>query len=157
MNGSGIDLVGRHDLQNIANGVYAQDRSGQANSAIHFSYGSALAPPGVYFDPATGGFTVMAWLKLASLEEWMRIIDFGTKQGTNTADNIIISIGNKNNLRMLISNNGVGTFDNNDLSAYNNLLVKNTWFHFAVSVSNTLSKVTMYFDGANEVSSTLPG
>ena len=71
MNGSGIDLVGRQHLQNIENGVYAEERNGQANSAIHFSYGSALAPPGVYFDCATGGFTVMAWVKLSSLEEYV--------------------------------------------------------------------------------------
>ena len=85
------------------------------------------------------------------------IIDFGTTEGTNAADNIIICIGEYKSLRIFISNNGVGKFDTHGLSAYNNLLVENTWFHFAVTVSNTLSKVTMYFDGANEVSSTLPG
>ena len=115
-------------------------------SAIHFSYGYALVPPDVYFDPSTGGFTVMAWVKLSSLDSWMRFIDFGNAQS------ILVGINTKKNLIFVLRINGVDTFRKD----YTELSVS-SWFHFSISVSITMSKVTFYLDGANEISHILPG
>ena len=151
MDGSGIDLVRRHDLEILENGVYAEDRNGKANSAIHFSYSYALVPPDVYFDPATGGFTVMVWFKLSSLENWQRLIDFGTEQDGG-GDNIFVSKSINNQLRFEMKNNALLTLQKDFF-----VISTGIWFHLTVSLSNTLSKVTFYLDGSNEVSYSLPG
>lgn len=152
MDGSGVDLIGRHDLQTIVNGNFAEDRNGKANSAIHFSYGYALAPPDVYFDPVTGGFTIMAWIKMSSLELWQRFIDFGSSVNSHMNDHVFFVLGLNNKMTFILSNNGVETF-----RAESYVISTGTWFHFTISLSNTMSKVTYYLDGTNEISSALPG
>ena len=34
-------------------------------------------PAGVYFDPATGGFSIMAWIKLSAYASYQAITEFG--------------------------------------------------------------------------------
>jgi len=57
------------------------DRFGNADSALLFKGGYAVVPPGVYFDAAIDGFTVMLWLKLLNTnqkaERNQTIIEFG--------------------------------------------------------------------------------
>lgn len=151
MDGSVIDLVSRHDLQIIENAVLADDRNGKPNSAVHFDYGYAYAPAAVYFDPATGGFTLMAWAKFLTINDqiYTRIIDFATDVGNQ--DSLLIFIF-EGNLKLFLTNNDV-------ISAETLIHTpsENIWFHFAVSVSYELSELSIYVDGSNVYTGSLPG
>jgi len=77
-----IDTVGGKNMTLLEKKFQTTtDRFGNANSALLFNGGYAVVPPGVYFDPATGGFTVMLWLKhlytSQLAEKKQTIIEFG--------------------------------------------------------------------------------
>ena len=152
MDGSGIDIINQYDLNIIQNGDFASDRIGKTKSAIEFSYGYAYVPPGVYIDPATGGFTMMLWVRFKSLENWMRVIDFGTDLNTVNSDGFFITI-NHGKLSFLINNKQKSIlFRENDIYTVNI-----DWFHFAISVSNTLKTVGYFINGKNVKNSVMPG
>jgi len=71
------DSISRCDLTVPTNIAPSVDRFGNANSAYYFNNGYAVAPPGVYFDPSTGGATIMVWIKAVSINRYQRVIDFG--------------------------------------------------------------------------------
>ena len=71
------------------NGELANDRFGTPGGSIYFKYGYGSVAPGVYFDPATGGFTVMAWMKFVSISNHMRLIDFALNFDNN---NVFVQI-----------------------------------------------------------------
>lgn len=150
MDGSVIDLVNRHDLQIIENAVLADDRNGKSNSAIHFDYGYAYAPAAVYFDPATGGFTLMAWAKFLTINDqiYSRIIDFSTE---DNQDSVLIYIF-EGNLKFFLKSDSI---DKPNQIIHTPSV--NTWFHFAVSVNYELSEYSMYVDGSNVYTGSLPG
>jgi len=83
------DTVSKCDLKIELNGALDTDRFGKVSSALFLNNGYATAPPGIYFDPATGGFTVMSWIKIASTGPSLRIIDFGNGA---ESDNIMFGL-----------------------------------------------------------------
>jgi len=88
----------------------------------------ASVPPGVYFDPATGGFTFMAWVKANSYNNWQRIFDFGNGQN----ENIILAFRDRDNKPLLETNSGglVRT------ATFTTIISLNSWYHIAVSVTD---------------------
>ena len=151
MDGNGIDLIARNDLQEIHNGIYDSDRNGKANSAIHFSYGYALIPPDVYFDPATGGFTFMVWFKMSSLEGWQRLIDVGTHESGAGQNIYVAKYYGSPELYIRIKNSHSITHN------YVFAITTNTWYHLAMSLSQTQSKISYFLNGANLIIHPLTG
>ena len=62
------------------------DQFNKSNSALAISHGYATVPASVYFNPETGGFTIMVWVKLSSINQNRRIIEFGN--GGSSSDNM---------------------------------------------------------------------
>ena len=123
------------------NGQLTTDRFGNPDSALQLSKGYASVPPGVYFDPATGGFTFMSWIKIISLNSYQRIFDFGLGPD---ADNILIPCdGQSLNLyfETYLSGAYMGRF-------YFPQIELNKWYHLAVSVSGSTAK--LFLDGVKQ-------
>ncbi len=138
VNGSTIDDIGQKNMVIRSNGQLTADRYGIPNSALRFSGGFASVPPGVYFDPATGGFTFMAWIQVFSYNSWQRIFDFGISEAN---ENILLTFPFRyDKLRLDTYNaaNKIG-FD------FTMSVRTNVWYHIAVSVSAGVS--TFYQDG----------
>ena len=91
---------------------WATDRFNNPNSALYFHLGYSQAPPGMYFDPATGGFTVMLWIKLISYNSWQRVIDFANGPGLDNCIFVFPSSTLQVDLRNSISGglNSIGKF-----------------------------------------------
>ena len=63
-------------LNTFHNAEFSNDRFGNPKSALLLNHGHVKVPPGIYFDPATGGFTIMLWIKVLSHKDWLSILDF---------------------------------------------------------------------------------
>ena len=61
------DVIGGRDMTIESNGELAPDRFNISGGSIFFKNGYATVPDDVYFNPETGGFTAMAWIKYLSL------------------------------------------------------------------------------------------
>ena len=122
------------------NAALSADRFGNANSALYFNHGYATAPPGVYFDPDTGGFTVMVWFKPVTINSFQRIFDFG-----NGPDNNNIFVANVGTNPTLYSNIFPGGINSLSVSS----VVINVWVHitFTSRDSNTQEASKFYFNG----------
>jgi len=72
-----VDIAGGHNMTIIGNVHSIEDRLGNPQSALLFNGGHAILPPGVYFDPATGGFTIMLWIRLLSFNNIQQVINVG--------------------------------------------------------------------------------
>ena len=110
------------------------------NASIQFNGGYALLPSDVYFDPATGGFTFMLWVKVEKLSDWMRIFDFG---------NVQYNTGKMNTFFVFMLNGYIGLLAKDfwDFNAYPVLL--NNWFHLTVSYDLKLDTFYFYLNGGN--------
>jgi len=130
------------------NAALSADRFDNANSALYFNHGYATAPPGVYFDPDTGGFTVMVWFKPVTINSCQRIFDFG-----NGPDNNNIFVANSGTNPTLYSNIFPGGINSLSVSS----VVINVWVHitFTSRDSNTQAASKFYFNGI--LDSTAPG
>lgn len=144
------DSIGGKKLQININGAPALDRNWNANSALEFTAGYAYAPTGVYFDPANGGSTAMAWVKFKTLTNWQRIFDFGNQADTNIRDHIYISIKNS---KVAISVANDGTRINGE---GNTQVTANTWIHVALSIDTVELNATVYVNGIRDGSWELP-
>jgi len=93
-------------------------------------------PAGIYFG---SDFTVTVWVKLYSVQNYVRILDFG--KGTRF-DNIIISAGMDG-----LSTVGFWIFNESKHSLLKSLstLKLNTWVHIAVVLKDTLASI--YLNG----------
>jgi len=80
------DLVNGKNMTLQKNVQPTKDRFGNANSALFFNHGFTSLPPGVYFDPATGGFTIMLWIRLLSFNNTQQVFDFGNGYDINTIE-----------------------------------------------------------------------
>jgi len=80
------DLVNGKNMKLQKNVQPTTDRFGNANSALAFNHGFTWLPSGVYFDPATGGFTIMLWIRLLSFNYTQEVIHFGNGIYTNTIE-----------------------------------------------------------------------
>ena len=69
------DIVNEADLLNISfNASRSKDRFNQSESAIRLTSGYYKMAPRVYFN---GNFTLMAWVKLNSIQFNSRLMDVG--------------------------------------------------------------------------------
>jgi len=129
------DSVGRCDLTSPTNIAPSTDRFGNANSAYYFNNGYAVAPPGVYFDPSTGGATIMVWFKAVSINLWQRVIDFGI----GTTENVLFSNYFQNpTFNLHLNPNGLRLVSVSAVS-------ENVWVHLTATFTTTYSKI--YFNG----------
>jgi len=129
------DSVGRCDLTSPTNIAPSTDRFGNASSAYYFNNGYAIVPPGVYFDPSTGGATIMVWFKAISINVWQRVIDFGI--GTTE----VIQFGNfgtNSYVNLHVNPGGLRVVSQNSVSV-------NVWVHLTATFNTTSSKI--YFNG----------
>ena len=75
---------------------FTYDRFCNAYSAIYFNIGYLQVPSGAYFK---GDFTVTAWIKLISFNQFSQIIDFGNG---NFLNNVMFGLSSLDNLRLLM-------------------------------------------------------
>jgi hypothetical protein len=78
-----VDIAGGHNMTIISNVNSTEDRFDNAQSALLFNGGHAILPPGVYFNPDTGGFTIMLWIRLLSINKVQQVFKVGN--GLNKA------------------------------------------------------------------------
>jgi len=71
-----IDLVSGKNMTAQQSLGTATDRLGRAHAALLFNAAFATLPPGAYFDLASGGFTLVLWLRLLSLDGDQAILAF---------------------------------------------------------------------------------
>ena len=136
--GSTIDVIGQMNMEIKLNGQLTTDRFGNPDSALLLNKGYASVPSGIYFDPATGGFTFMAWIKITSVNFYQTIFDFSLGQN---ADHILICFYQKSHILyfetyLLGSSQAISYFPQIEL---------NKWHHIAASISGSTS--TLYLDG----------
>jgi len=121
------------------NGALSTDRFGNLNSALLLNSGYTTVPAGVYFDPATGVFSVMTWIKLSAYADRQAIIDFGNGA---PSDNIVFYFDGTTGAGILLIADG-SPFVN---TAFNSQLVNmREWTHLSVSVSSSVA--TYYING----------
>jgi hypothetical protein len=138
VNETTVDNYGGKDMTLMTNAQLSADRMGKPNGAVCFSKGFASVPPGVYFDPATGGFTFMAWIQVFSYAFYQRIFDFGLGQQN---ENVLLTFSSSSRYLRLDTYN-VGLQNRGE---FRNPIDPNEWRHVAVSVTGTVS--TFYIDG----------
>lgn len=115
-----------------------EDRFGNPDSAILIELGGyATLPSGIYFDPETGGFTFMLWIKLLSLNAWQPIIDIGSGQNE---DNIMLRFKSITILNANIVNDNI----HKKLDSPTDNL-EQVWTHIALSVEGFT--VNIYING----------
>ncbi len=122
----------------MKNSSLTEDRFGTLTSALVIASGFGSVPAGVYFDPATGGFTVMLWIKMLYFTNGPNIIDFGNGAGN---DNIRLAILATGQPRLSVYKNMTGVFKN-----FLGAIKLNEWSHVAVSVVG--SKYFNYINGS---------
>ena len=83
MSGSLNDLIDGKDMTIIENCRLIEDRFGNYESALLIEKGLATLPSSIYFDPTTGGFTIMLWVKALSINPYARIFEFFTTDETH--------------------------------------------------------------------------
>jgi len=144
--GSTIDVIGMMDMKLELNAQLTTDRLGNPKSALLFNKDYASVPPSVYFDPSTGGFTVMVWLKILSNSQisCQRIFDFGNGQDI---DSVVWYFGPESLLNSYIhpffyTRN---TRSEEPVSTSVDHIELNKWYHFTVSISN--NNLVWYIDG----------
>lgn len=138
------DVISGKNLILKSNGRICANRFGEENSAIHLEKGYGEFPVGIYFGPS--GYTYMIWLKVFSISNHQRIIEFG-----NGINNNNIGIGiHRNGTSIVISllQFKSRTFFSCVLSSSNFQL--NEWKHLAVSVGEL--KSSLYVNGVEAVS-----
>jgi len=122
----------------VKNSSLTEDRFGTLTSALVIASGFGSVPAGVYFDPATGGFTVMVWIKMLYLTNEPSIIDFGNGYYN---DNIRLTIQVTGKPRLSIYKNMTGV-----AKSFLSAIKLNEWSHVAVSVVG--SKYFNYINGS---------
>ena len=119
------DSISQCNLTNSTNVFPSVDRFGNANSSMYFNNGYATAPSGVYFNPATGGFTVMVWFKSVNpINSYQKIIDCGNGA---TTDNIMFgSYTTSSKMYSYVRPVSVSAISNSSVSS-------NIWAHLAIT------------------------
>ena len=136
---NGIDSVGTSHLYNGVGVSFTIDRYCRPSSALSLSNGYYQAPAGVYFDG--GPFSVTAWIKMRTVTDSARLIDFGS--GAFGSNNIVFCVF-------------LGILKTPTLNAYKNSLnnpflisslniTLNEWYHLAATFDGNLGYV--YIDG----------
>jgi len=146
--GSTVDVIGMMDMKLELNAQLTTDRLGNPKSALLFNKDYASVPSGVYFDPSTGGFTVMVGLKILSNSQisCQRIFDFGNGQDV---DSVVWYFGPAPLLDSYIQPFFYTRNTKSEIPVwtYVDRIELNKWYHFAVSVSN--NNLVWYINGIN--------
>jgi len=127
--------------RNIEHGIIYRvpNRFGNANSALVCHDGfTGLLPPGVYFDPTTGGFTIMFWINILSLRNgWPTVLSFES--------NYMVFGFYAFTSRLFIQSISYGiTYQYYTKTA----VAFETWTHVAICVDGT--EVKAYFNGVSQ-------
>jgi len=121
-------VTGGKNMTLVSNSALSVDRFGAANSALAITSGYATVPSGIYFDPGTGGFTIMLWVKMNAFGN-SKIIDSKNSFGNDNIRLVSLSTGK---VRLDIYKGSVfKCFDSVSL------LVLNQWTHVAVTVNGS--------------------
>ena len=140
--GSTIDVIGQMNMEIKLNGQLTTDRFGNPESALLLSEGYASVPSGIYFDPTTGGFTFMAWIKIIKFTRYARIFEFGN---VPNADNVLIYFDHDE--KKIYLQTYIGATLSKTLFS-TNVFNENEWYHVAVSVSG--GTATLYQNGVEQ-------
>jgi len=133
-------VTGGKNMTLVSNSALSVDRFGAANSALAITSGYATVPPGVYFDPSTGGFTVMLWVKMLAFPSSgrsARFIDLGA--GTDL-DNFKLGTHSAQQLRLVVYKGTITKFIDSV-----GLIQLNQWTHIAATVNG--SNAFLYING----------
>jgi len=125
-------VTGGKNMTLVSNSALSVDRFGAANSALAITSGYATVPPGVYFDPSTGGFTVMLWVKMLAFPSSgrsARFIDFGIG---SALDNCRLGTDIGQQLKLVVYKDS--TYK---LVESTSLLQLNQWTHVAATVNGS--------------------
>ncbi len=143
--GSTFDVIGKMEMKLVLNAQLTTDRLGNMNSALLLNKGYASVPPGVYFDPSTGGFTVMVWLKILSNSQisCQRIFDFGNGQNVDS----VVWCFDLNTFPSFYTK-----FKTSSGKSSINPIDLNKWYHFAVSI--TSNNLVWYINGIKKQEAT---
>ena len=117
--------------------------TGKLGNALNLVSGSSqyvTLPAGVV--SGLGNFTVCAWVNLASVADWMRILDFGT--GTTDYMEITPENGTTGTVRFAITASGVSNEQQINTSATFPIGI---WTHVAVTLSGSVG--TLYINGTS--------
>jgi len=116
------------------------DRFGNPNSALLLDHSYATIPGGVYFDPETGGFTIMAWIRVLSMQSWQRIFDISNGA---SQDNVALCFYSMSLKLALLSGSRF---------YFQNPVTVGVWAHVCVSVIGTDAK--FYINGILDTQAT---
>ena len=133
------DYIGSANMIYGANNSLAANRFNYSDSAINFVNGYNTLPSGVYFK---GDFTISLWINFNQMINVTKIIEFSN----NKTDLVgLYASINKTGLFIIKGTTRTDTF-------FTQALQTNRWYHFTVTLSNTLAKV--YIDGSLKASGT---
>ena len=133
------DFVGTAHMIYGSNNSLTSDRLNNVNAALNFASGYNSVPPGVYFK---GDFTISLWINFNQMINLTKIIEFSN----NKTDLVgLYASINKTGLFIIKGSARTETF-------FTQTLQTNRWYHFTVTLCNTLAKV--YIDGSLKASGT---
>lgn len=139
------DIVGGANLFGGQNYFFTKDRFGKNNSAIYFKSGYLQVPAGAYF---AGDFTVLAWIKLNSYQNWQRIIDFGSSNtSTDNLNDRVTFCFYKKTGKLDIN---IGDYAKTPNYETPTELQLNEWYHVAYALEGFTG--TIYVNGVNVIS-----
>ena len=133
------------------NCTLSTDRFGNSDSSLLIDNNYASIPPGVYFDPATEGFTIAFWFKLLSFIENQTLLKFGIKEIGSLPEAI-----SNDDIRVGISNDGnfvqLELFNQGRKQQYilTSVSIKvNEWHYVAISLQN--DQINFFVNGSQKM------
>ena len=137
------DAIGNATLYNGLSYTFTEDRFCCPRSSIYLNQGYLQVPPGVYF---WGDLTIIAWIRMKSIQSNSRIIDFGNGPSMN---NVLFTIYSTNFLP--IGEIFSGSFKSSVQAS--SLIRLDQWYHVAFVLNGTTGFV--YINGVQQVNKTL--
>lgn len=133
-----LDMVGHNHMLLTLNAALDSDRYSEPESAMRLSVGYTSTENYVSFGPETGGFTIMAWIKLISVSG-TRI--FFLRNDDSAVDTINLFVKSSND-EFIIRFIPEGSFVDFSTGIF---AVKEQWNHIALCVTTT--RLSLYLDG----------
>lgn len=133
-------MVAGADLDSYSPTLVA-DRFGNQNSSFRVTSSTNFfwAPPGNYF--SSNEFSVIAWVKPYSFDNWGRVFDFSNGQAL---DNFLLAYTDGTSCKASLS------FIASHVT-FSSTLTSNTWYHLAATVNGTSGK--LYVNGVESTTS----